>query len=89
MRLTTSGYTYSGWSVVSHAVRRGTLLRRMGLADDDCISHELISHAIRGAQEKIGSQVKQEMQTQSAEDWFRYNLREKLWQSLVPRESAR
>jgi hypothetical protein len=54
-------------------------LRRMGLEDEECVSHELISRAIRGAQEKIGSQVRQEMQTQSAEDWFKYNLRERLW----------
>ena len=55
------------------------LLRRLGLAEEECVSHELISRAIRGAQDKISSQVKQDMQTQSAEDWFKYNLRERLW----------
>lgn len=55
------------------------LLRRMGLAEEECISHELVSRAIRAAQEMIASKVTQEMQTQSADDWFKYNLREKLW----------
>jgi len=50
------------------------LLERLGMEKDECISHPLVSRAIRQAQEKIEKRVGRDMAAQSAEDWFRYNL---------------
>lgn len=38
-------------------------------------SHSLITTAIANAQEKIESGVTQDLQSESIEDWFRYNVR--------------
>ncbi len=50
------------------------LLERLGIPKDECISHHLVTKAIRTAQEKIESKVGRDVPTQSAEDWFKYNL---------------
>jgi len=51
-----------------------TLLERLGIPKDECVSHHLVTRAIRTAQEKIESQVGKDVPTHSAEDWFKYNL---------------
>ena len=51
------------------------LYERLGIPKDECISHQLVTRAIRTAQEKIESQVGRDVPTHSAEDWFKYNLR--------------
>jgi preprotein translocase subunit SecA len=50
------------------------LYERLGIPKDECISHHLVTRAIRTAQEKIESQVGRDVPTHSAEDWFKYNL---------------
>ena len=50
------------------------LLERLGIPKDECISHHLVTRAIRTAQEKIESKVGKDVPTHSAEDWFKYNL---------------
>lgn len=50
------------------------LMKQMGMEEQECISSPVISRAIRTAQEKIQSQVQREMQTNSPEEWFRFNL---------------
>ncbi len=50
------------------------LFERLGIEKSECISHHLINTSIRTAQEKIESQVGKDVPTQSAEDWFKYNL---------------
>lgn len=50
------------------------LFRQLRIDESECISHHLITTAIRGAQEKIESQVPRDLQTESIEDWFKYNL---------------
>jgi preprotein translocase subunit SecA len=50
------------------------LFERLGIPKDECISHHLVTNAIRTAQEKIESQVGRDVPTHSAEDWFKYNL---------------
>ena len=50
------------------------LYTRLGIPKDECISHQLVSRAIRTAQEKIESKVGKDVPTHSAEDWFKYNL---------------
>jgi preprotein translocase subunit SecA len=52
------------------------LLNQLGHDETTYLSHPLVSAAIRRAQKKIGKQVHQEMRTLSAEDWFKYNLRD-------------
>ncbi len=53
------------------------LYERLGIPKDECISHHLVTKAIRTAQEKIESQVGKDVPTHSAEDWFKYNLKGK------------
>ena len=50
------------------------LMTQMGMEEQECISSPVISRAIRNAQEKIRKQVQREMQTNSPEEWFRFNL---------------
>jgi hypothetical protein len=51
----------------------GGLMKQLGMQEQDFISHRLISSAITTAQEKIERKIQLEMQTQSPEDWFKYN----------------
>ena len=51
------------------------LFEQLGMSKGECISHHLVTTAIRSAQEKIESKVGREMPTHSVEDWFKYNLR--------------
>lgn len=53
------------------------LFERLGIEKGECISHHLINTAIRSAQEKIENKVGKGVPTESAEDWFKYNLRDK------------
>jgi hypothetical protein len=50
------------------------LMKQMGMEEQECVSNPVINRAIRNAQEKIQSQIQREMQTNSPEEWFRYNL---------------
>lgn len=59
------------------SVQLQTLMKTLGADTETSLSHNLIDTAIRTAQEKIAKQVFTEMPTSSAEDWFRYNLRER------------
>ena len=51
------------------------LLKKIGLNESETLSHPLITKAMANAQEKIESSVPQDLQTESIEDWFRYNIR--------------
>jgi preprotein translocase subunit SecA len=53
------------------------LFERLGIDKRECISHHLVTRAIRTAQEKIESKVGKDVPTHSVEDWFKYNLPEK------------
>jgi preprotein translocase subunit SecA len=50
------------------------LFSKMGIDEEECLSHHLITSAIRNAQRKIESETQRDLQTESIEDWFRYNL---------------
>jgi preprotein translocase subunit SecA len=54
-----------------------SLFERLGIDKNECISHHLINTAIRTAQGKIEKQVGKDVPTHSAEDWFKYNFRDK------------
>jgi preprotein translocase subunit SecA len=51
------------------------LFEHLGVNKDECISHPLVTTAIRNAQEKIERQVGRDVPAHSAEDWLKYNLR--------------
>jgi preprotein translocase subunit SecA len=53
------------------------LFERLGIEKSECISHHLVTTAIRTAQENIESKVGKDVPTHSVEDWFKYNLPEK------------
>jgi len=52
------------------------LFERLGIDKSECISHQLINTAVRKAQEKIERKVGKDLPAHTAEDWFRYNLRQ-------------
>ena len=53
------------------------LLQQLGMDETECITHPLVTAAIRNAQEKIEEQVPRDVPAESIEDWFKYNLPEK------------
>ncbi len=53
-----------------------SLFKRLGMAESECISHPFVTAAIRSAQEKIEKDVHGALQTESIEDWFRFNMRD-------------
>ena len=54
------------------------LYRQLGVDEESSLSNHLIDTAIRAAQDKIAQRVFTEMPTSSAEDWLKYNLRERM-----------
>jgi hypothetical protein len=54
------------------------LYKQLGVDEESSLSNHLIDTAIRTAQDKIAQRVFTEMPTSSAEDWFKYNLRERM-----------
>ncbi|HEU4479235.1 MAG TPA: hypothetical protein VFR80_12010, partial [Pyrinomonadaceae bacterium] len=50
------------------------LLKKIGIDESETLSHPLITKAMANAQEKIESSVPQDLQTESIEDWFKYNI---------------
>jgi hypothetical protein len=62
-------------ALLARVVGEGTmnLLKMLGHTDEECISHPVLSRAIRGVQEKIARRARGDLPTASAEDWFKYN----------------
>ena len=62
-------------ALLARVVGEGTmgLLKMLGHTDEECISHPVLSRAIRGVQEKIARSARGDLPTASAEDWFKYN----------------
>ena len=54
------------------------LFKKMGIDENESLSHPLITKAMANAQEKLESNVPQDLQAESIEDWFRYNLNREL-----------
>jgi preprotein translocase subunit SecA len=50
------------------------LFERLGIEKSACISHHLVTTAIRTALENIERKVGKDVPTQSVKDWFKYNL---------------
>lgn len=51
------------------------LLTKLGLTEDEFISHLMVTNAIENAQKKIETKVSSEMKTNSMEEWFSKNFR--------------
>jgi hypothetical protein len=62
-------------ALLARVVGEGTrgLLKMLGHTDEECISHPVLSRAIRGVQEKIARRARGDLPTASAEDWLKYN----------------
>ena len=51
-----------------------TLVARLGIREEESISHAMVTRAISNLQSKITTKVISEREASSAEDWFRSNL---------------
>ena len=47
----------------------------MGLKEDECIEHSLVTKAMANAREKIESMVKHEVAAKSEGEWFLKNVK--------------
>jgi hypothetical protein len=59
------------------AERIRSLLKSMGMKEEESISHKMVSSAIKNAQEKLDKNVKVEVKAFSQEEWFQKNHIEK------------
>jgi hypothetical protein len=51
------------------------LMETMGMANDECIEHQMVSKAISRAREKIGVQVEYESKAKTEASWFEKNIK--------------
>ncbi len=51
-----------------------SLMKKMGMAEDEIIAHAMIEASIEKFQKKIASKVTTESHAQSPEEWFRINF---------------
>jgi hypothetical protein len=49
------------------------LMKKMGMKDDEAISHSMVTASIKRAQEKISAKVSTEMSANSQEEWMNVN----------------
>lgn len=49
------------------------LMKKMGMNDDEIVSHPMITKSIRNAQQKIASKVEVELKAESQEEWIKKN----------------
>lgn len=52
-----------------------SVLDQLGLKEDECIEHSMVSKAMANAREKIAGIVKHEVAAKSEEEWFLKNIR--------------
>lgn len=50
-----------------------TLMKRMGMSENESIHHDMVSSSLVKAQNKIAKKVMYEQQAKSPEEWFRLN----------------
>jgi hypothetical protein len=50
------------------------LLEKLGVKDDECIEHSMVSKSIANARKKIGEKVRSEITADSEEQWFERNV---------------
>jgi hypothetical protein len=47
----------------------------LGMGDDECIEHPMVSKAIQSARKKLGERVSQEIKSKSESEWFSINVK--------------
>ena len=52
-----------------------SMMKRLGADEDEPISHPFVTNAIQNAPKNIEKQVPKDVQTESMEDWFKFNIR--------------
>lgn len=52
------------------------LMQKMGMKEDEVLSHSMITSSIQNAQKKLDQKVSTEMKANSMDEWFRINIRE-------------
>lgn len=52
-----------------------TLMKKLGMKDDEMIGHSMITASIQRAQKKIEDKVKTERTARSQEEWFAVNMK--------------
>ncbi|HEY6160003.1 MAG TPA: hypothetical protein VI112_02240, partial [Bacteroidia bacterium] len=50
------------------------LVKKMGMKDDEAITHAMVTKSIHNAQEKLNSKVTAEVKCNSAEEWMKVNV---------------
>jgi hypothetical protein len=55
-----------------------TLMETLGMQNDESIEHAFVDKAIRSAQEKLGKKVKNEIKSETEEEWFQKNIAGKI-----------
>ncbi len=53
--------------------RISTIMKAMGMAEEEAVSHSMISSSLQKAQQKLEKEVTVEMPASSAAEWFRKN----------------
>lgn len=51
------------------------MMKKMGMNENEIISHNIVNKAIKEAKKKIGEKVRYEQQTPSSEEWFAKNYK--------------
>ena len=55
-----------------------TLMETLGMKEDECIEHNMVSKAIFRARKKLDDNVKSERRTSTEADWFTQNIKQQI-----------
>ena len=58
--------------------RLKTLMETLGMKEDECIEHTMVSKAISRARKKLEDQAKDERRTATESEWFTRNIKQQL-----------
>ncbi len=50
-----------------------SLMKTLGLKDDECVTHSFVTKSIENAQKKLEKKVVNDIETRSQDDWFKRN----------------
>jgi hypothetical protein len=54
-----------------------SLMQTMGMKQDECVEHAMITKSITRAREKIGQSLKNEIRTRNEREWYQSNAKQK------------
>jgi hypothetical protein len=52
-----------------------SIMEKLGLKDEECIEHTMVTKAMERAREKVESKIKSESEASSEKEWFRKNVK--------------